>query len=135
MYYRFTTIAAAFSVLLAAGALLFLAWWPDFYQGERIQTGPEGASVITRSSESLISNEGLGVLWLLAIPAFLAVVGLAGALRQSLAGRLVLWLAAFLLVGYAFVTGFTIGPFYVPAALALLVSAITHRYHAGAAPA
>ena len=126
---RRASVAAALSVLLAIGALLFLVWWPDFYQGETVQLGPDGTSEVTRSSESLIEHEGLGILWFLVLPAGLAVTGFMASLRPTLSGKVGVWLAAVPLAGFAFVTSLSIGPFYYPAAMALLLSAFTHRRH------
>ena len=124
---RRTSVAAALSVLFAIAALLFLVWWPDFYQSETIQLGSDGSSEVTRSSESLIEHEGLGLLWFLALPAGFAATGYMASLRPTLSGKVGVWLAAVPLVGFAFITSLSIGPFYYPAAIALLLSALMHR--------
>ncbi len=84
------------------------------------------------SGETLIEVNGLWVIRLLLIPVALSGIALAAVLltrrRQSNRARsvrtMLLWIPAILVVGFWIVTSLTIGVFYLPAALALLVAAI-----------
>ena len=115
---------AGTSLLLAIAALLFLSFWPWTYQGEEISANGE---VVRKTSASLIEENGAGVLAWLFFPAFLSVTGFLGSFRQAGASRLAMWVTAALLLLFTFTTGFSIGMFYVPAALALTVAAATAR--------
>jgi hypothetical protein len=62
-------------------------------------------------------------VWLIP-PVVVALLGFLASFWQTQVGKFATWAAAVLLLTFAFVTGFTIGWAYVPAALVLLVSAL-----------
>jgi hypothetical protein len=118
--------------LLAWGALLFLVFWPAFYQGvQATPVFPNGPppeqQEVVRVSASLIEGTGWWVLRLLLVPVALTAVALAVALRanpRSLASKLVVGACAGLLLGFCVMGAFSIGLFYLPAALALAAAAV-----------
>lgn len=114
---------AGLSLLLATGALLFLTLWPYAYRGEVWQDG----KLVERTSASLIEENGWGILWALLLPVALSASGFLSALRPTRVAKVILWLSALAFVGFSIVSGFSIGLFYFPAALALLLAAMAHR--------
>ncbi len=98
------------------------------YQGVSVTAtlADEPAGEASRHTATLVEANGLWVLWLLLIPILLSglaplairFTGTAQARRKAL-----LWLAALALLAFCVVGIFSIGPFYLPSALALLVTA------------
>ena len=124
---RFTApkVLATASFVWAAGIGIWLAAWPCMYSGSSSvastsSTDPTSVLGQTQSScSSLISENGTRVLFLLAVPIVLTAIGLLGALK----GRR--WLAlgpALLFFALCVVGLMSIGMFYIPAALALIVA-------------
>ena len=111
--------AALAALLLAIVAGLFLAFYP-VYQG--VSATGSSSGVVTSSSESgtLITVNGLWVLVPLCIPIVLAALGLIAVARRR---RALVWVLGGVLLGFVVLSGFTIGLFYLPAAIALLLSA------------
>ena len=112
--------AAATAVVLAAAAGLWLALDPDFYRGATSAVTSTGGVTMTETSASLIEENGWWVVGLLCVPVALAVFGLYCAVRRR---RVLLWAAGLVVLGFVVISGFTIGMWYLPAALALLVAA------------
>ncbi len=126
---------AALSLLLTLAALLFLALWPNAYQGEEVTLEPrsrDGQSIVVgteevrQTSASLIEENGVGALAVLMLPVLLAGVGLLAIRLRSRAGKALVWVSGFLLLLFAWASWLSIGPFYVPAALFSLVAAFFH---------
>ena len=111
--------AALGALVLAVAADLFLVLYP-VYQGVSVTGSSSG--VVTTSSESatLITENGLWVLVPLCIPIVLAALGLIAAARSR---RALAWVLGGVLLGFVVLSGFTIGLFYLPAAITLLLSA------------
>jgi hypothetical protein len=107
------------AVILAAAAGLFLALYP-VYQGVSESVSPTGAVTSSSDGTTLIDENGAWVIPLLCVPLVLAVLGLWGATGGR---RALVWVPAAVLLGFVVVGGFSIGLFYGPAALALLVAA------------
>jgi hypothetical protein len=107
------------AVLLAVGAGLLLAFYP-VYQG--VSETASSSGVVTSSSDSatLVGENGAWVVVLLCVPVALAALGLVASLRGR---RVLMWVLAAVLLGFVVLGGFSIGLFYLPAALALLVAA------------
>lgn len=117
---RVSTWAAAVGLALTVVAGLWLALDPDFYQGATSAVSSSGVVTTTADSSSLIEENGGWVVGLLCVPVALAVLGLYCAVRGH---RVLLWGSGLLLIGFVVVSGFTVGMWYAPAALALLVAA------------
>ena len=76
-------------------------------------------------SSTLIAENGLHVVLLLLVPIFLTAITLLGLrLQQTTMRKILLWSPAVVLLGFCFVAIASIGMFYLPTALALLVAAI-----------
>ena len=72
------------------------------------------------TAATLVGENGTWVILLLCVPVALSALGLGASLRGR---RVLLWVSAVVLLGFVVLGGFSIGLFYVPAALALLVAA------------
>ena len=78
-----------------------------------------------RSSATAIEVNGLHVILLLLVPILLTAITLLGLrLQQTTMRKILLWSPAVVLLGFCFVAIASIGMFYLPTALALLVAAI-----------
>ena len=119
--YRIVNAVAGVGLMLAVAALLFLALWTGAYQGETV--GLDGGEV-QRSSASLIEENGARILWVLMIPVLLSAIGLLVSFRQTRGGSVALWVSAALLTVFSFVSVLSIGPFYLPATVALIAAAL-----------
>ena len=82
-------------------------------------------SETTRFTSSLIEQNGLWVLWLLLVPVLLTGIVLR-AVWQNNARNALLWGVALVLLGLCVLAGYSIGVFYLPAALALVFTAFTY---------
>jgi hypothetical protein len=113
---------------LACGVVIWLAFG-SVYQGTSVApVGPgETPNEPTRTSASLIEVNGWQVLPILLVPA--ALTGLAlltillthtGQVRR----KVLLWVLTVLLLVFCILGSFSIGIFYFPSALALLLTAI-----------
>jgi hypothetical protein len=155
-HYDAPTISSGLAHILAWVTLLWLAFWPTFYQGasaapattalyeaERrspglrrrdavpVSTAAGGGGDQVPASASLTQVNGFWVLGLLAVPLLLTALGLIAAIMRhmgqpwgsALQWRLSGWTAAALLLGFCAVGIYSIGLFYLPVALLLLVSA------------
>ena len=110
---------ALVAVALAVVAGLGLAFYP-VYQGESQTVSSSG--VVTSSSDgaTLIDENGPWVALVLCVPVVLVALGLWGAIR----GRKTLaWVSAGVLLAFCVLGGFSIGLFYLPAGLLLLLAA------------
>ena len=109
---------AALLLALAAGS--WLAFSPGFYQGVSVTASSSGEVVQRSEQASLLAENGMWVLGLLAVPVALTGLGVFGAARSL---RVLLWSVAVVLLVFSVVSAMTIGLFYLPSAIALLVAA------------
>ena len=118
---------AGAALALALAAALFLALWPGSYHGTTAGTG--GQAVET--SASLIEENGAQVLVWLLLPAAVCLWAFLASLSGATAAKVAMWLMGLLLLLFAWVAILSIGAFYLPAALALLLAALaaTRRRH------
>ena len=120
------TVSAWVAHAFAWAAGVFFAFGP-VYQGESVTPalpGETGGEVI-RSSATAIEVNGLHVILLLLVPILLTAITLLGLrLQQTTMRKILLWSPAVVLLGFCFVAIASIGMFYLPTALALLVAAI-----------
>ena len=108
-------------------AALLLVFAP-IYQGVSVTPVTSGgaASEPVRFTSTLVDVNGLSVLPLLLVPVALTALGLIAVLATCIGlakRRVLLWVSATLLLGFCVVSIFSIGLFYFPAAIALVVSA------------
>jgi len=114
-----TVWVALAALLVAVAAGLWLAFYPGFYQGVSV-TASSGGEVVQRTQASLLAENGMWALGLLAVPVALTGLGVFGAARSF---RFLLWSVAVVLLVFSVISAMTIGLFYLPAAIALLVAA------------
>ncbi|MFQ6027191.1 MAG: hypothetical protein ACE5Q6_06845 [Dehalococcoidia bacterium] len=130
MKIRRTTIAMSILAhLLAWAAFLWLVFWPNFYQGTTIvSTGPDGSGGReVPFSASMLEVNGRGVLIPLLVPVALTALGVLTAVNRNYADRrnqALLWITAVLLAVFCGLALFSIGMFYLPATLALILAAV-----------
>ena len=108
---------AAMALAVAAG--LGLAFYP-VYQGESETVSSSGVVTSSSDSATLIAENGPWVALLLCVPVLLAALGLWSALRGH---KTLAWVFAGVLLAFCVVGGFSIGLFYLPAGLSLLLAA------------
>lgn len=124
---------AAHLLAWTAGAWLVFA---PFYEGVSY-SGVEGRSEPssstlnpeewTRYTETLIEANGLGAVLYLIIPLLLTGIVVWVIRRTDIENpwrKVMIWVTFVALVGYCVLTIFSIGIFYAPAALALLIAAV-----------
>jgi len=122
---RISKVAGVVAIVLSVLAAAWLAFWPCFYQGSSVKVNAQTGTTTTRTfCTSLIAENGMRVALYLAIPILITTVAVilarAGQRRPALA-------LAFLFLGLCVLGAFSIGLFFVPAALVLLVAALTAR--------
>ena len=115
-----TVWVALAALLLAVAAGSWLAVYPGFYQGVSVTASSSGEMVQRSEQASLLAENGMWALGLLAVPLALTGLGVFGAARRF---RFLLWSVAVVLLVFSVISGMTIGVFYLPAALALLAAA------------
>ena len=108
------------ALLLAVAAGSWLAFSPGFYQGVSVTASSSGEVVQRSEQASLLAENGMWALGLLAVPLALTGLGVFGAARRF---RFLLWSVAVALLVCCVISAMTIGLFYLPAAVALLVAA------------
>ncbi len=117
---------AAHAMAWAAGG--WLAFAPAYQGASQTASLPgEPAGEIVRHTSTLIEQNGLQVVPLLLAPIVLTAIALAGPAadrQQADDAEVLLWGPAALLLGFCVLAILSIGIFYLPAAMALLVAAI-----------
>jgi hypothetical protein len=124
---RAVKLSTAAAHVLAWAVSLWLAFGPVYQGVEATPVGPDGTGgEVTRFSQSLVAANGLWVLMLLAIPVALTALGLLVVFKWNggrAGNRLALWGLAIALLVCCGLGLFSIGLFYLPAALAMIFSA------------
>ena len=115
-------LLAVASFVTAAATTLILLAWPCAYVG--IEATSSGAPEGERVCATLVEMNGPRVIWLLVVPVLLTVVG---AVMAWLRLRTGIWLSAALVLVFCVAGVFTIGLWYVPAAVALFFAAGSSR--------
>lgn len=119
------TWAVVASLALAVIAAAYLLVVPTYAaESTTIMLGPAGpgAPVSTRSESTLLEAEGWSALVPVLIPVILSAAPLLlNGTRYAAPARL---LAAVLLLGFVVIAGFSIGLFYLPNAVAMLLAAL-----------
>ena len=114
--------------VLAWVVVLGLVFGP-VYQGVSVSAAAPGAPANEpiKTTATLIEVNGWRVLPILLVPAALTGLALVTILKTN-AGqtrrRVLVWAASILLLGFCILGSFSIGIFYLPSALALVVSSI-----------
>ncbi len=118
---RIAVILAVLSLTAALAASVLLLFMP-LYEGVSVDPVTKQQ---TGMSATLIAVNGYRAIISLAIPPLLAAVGLLRVARAVRLRKLVVWIPALLLGIYTFITGFSIGMFYLPSAALLLAAAVS----------
>jgi hypothetical protein len=115
-------VAAAIGVGIAVAATLWLVLWPCSYVGvTETPGGPDGTSARgERVCSSLIEVNGWWVVGLLSVPLFLSVVGFLAARGRI---RRLVWGMAAVLLAFCIFGAFSVGLYYLPSVVALVVAA------------
>lgn len=103
------------AVALLTGVLLLVA---PTGESSSCTAGGSGPEACTQAGTTLWQVEGPSVLLPLAVPALACLLAMS---LRSRGSRLALPLVAVALLGYCLLTGFTIGLFFLPVAVAALV--------------
>ena len=134
---RATTVLASAAHLLAWAAFLWTAFWPFAYQGVSatpVQVDEMGNPVgavereVVRHTASFLEANGAWVLGPLFIPLVLTGLALLGlATWRGRTGGIiaVLWVLTAGLLAFCLLTSLSVGVFYAPAALVLIVASAT----------
>jgi hypothetical protein len=115
------SVAAA---IAAAGYLIFA----DTYSGSTCIATTSGPAVCSSKSSSLIKENGVWVLALLSVPIALSAAGLMTTLPRFDLPWFLGWLVAVSFALLCVVAMFSIGFFFVPSALLLLIATATNGY-------
>lgn len=113
-------VVAVWSAVLALAAVVALVLVPTGTSVTSTGGTSDGSETIVEERTRLLDEEGIGVLGVLAIPVLLAVFG--AALGIALRSRVPLAVAAGLLWTFAVLALFSIGIFFVLAAVAMTVA-------------
>ena len=116
---------AAHALAWAAGVLF--AVWPIYRGTSATPSSGGGSDTVTYYTETLIEADGYPAVVALLIPILLtglALVLVYATSRWRLVRKAMLWMLAVVLLGFCAVAIFSIGFFYIPAAVALLVGII-----------
>ena len=113
-------LVAVWSAVLALAAVVALVLVPTG-TGVTYSSTSDGSETVVEERTRLLDEEGLGVLGVLAIPVLFAVSG--AALGIALRSRVPLAVAAGLLWTFSLLALFSIGIFFVPAAVAMTMAA------------
>ena len=120
---RLSIVMGSVAVTWSIVATLWLMFWSFSYQG--VEVNPDTKET-ARVYGSLIEVNGYSVVFLLLIPVALAVAGF-WASRAGLGSgwrKAAIWASAVMLLLFCVVGLFSIGLFYIPAAGALMATAI-----------
>lgn len=119
--------AAIASLAFAVAASVLLLILP-IYAGERLQVGPDGRSMATSlGSRNLLDMMGWRVLVPLGLPVLFAAMPVA--LMRTVLRPALEAIAATFLVGFALMGAVSVGLYYLPSAIAIIV-ALTIGYNA-----
>ena len=119
------TLWAAHALAWAAGVLF--AVWPIYRGTSATPSSGGGSGTVRHHTETLIEADGWPAVVALLIPILLtglALVLVYATSRWRLLRKTMLWMLSVALLGFCAVAIFSIGFFYIPAALALLVGII-----------
>ena len=116
-------VIAAWTAHLLSWAASFWLMLGPVYQGVSITT--EGT---TRVSATFIETNGLHVIWVPIVPVLLSGIALMALLRTcpgQTGRRLLLWTISGLFLGFCALGFLSFGLLYLPAALLLIIAAVT----------
>ena len=121
---KISLTAGIIAHIFAWAATLFFLFWP-IYGGVSVSPGESGLSSV--SGKTLIEVNGIWAAFLIILPIVFTAIVLIASLPGTALPRLMLtlrWTAFALTLLFCVVGIYSIGVFYLPAALAVLVAAI-----------
>ena len=124
---RISITAAIIAHIFAWAATLFFLFWP-IYGGVSASAGESGISAV--SSKTLIAVNGLSAALLIVLPIVFTALALIASLPGHAHPRVMLtlrWAAFALTLLFCAAAIYSIGIFYIPAALGVFVAATTAR--------
>lgn len=119
--------SAAIAHFLAWAVSLYFAFYPCVYQGSSVTTQTGVTIRESGCAGSLVTVNGLSVLLVLVVPIAITGLGLFATISKMVTyrvARILLWSTGISMPLVCVLGAFSIGVLYVPAALAMLVSAI-----------
>ena len=119
--------SAVIAHFLAWAVSLYFAFYPCVYQGSSVTTQTGVTIRESGCSGSLVTVNGLGVLLVLAVPVAITGLGLFATISKMVTygvARVLLWSTGISMVLVCVLGAFSVGMLYIPAALAMFVSAI-----------
>lgn len=121
---KISLAAAIIAHIFAWAATLFFLFWP-IYGGVSVSPGESGMSRV--SGKTLLEVNGTWAAFLIILPIIFTAIGLIASLPGTTSPRLMLtlrWAAFALMLLFCVVGIYSLGIFYLPAALAVLVAAV-----------
>ncbi len=132
---RFFLAWPLFAHAAAWAAFLWLVFWPHAYRGVSVQAVPPGsdeAPQVTHLSASYIEMNGLWVVLPMLVPVVitgLALLAVWSWHSKQWTRAACLWLLAVLSLGFCALGYLSFGVLFLPAALALLATAVVSMLH------
>jgi hypothetical protein len=120
----------ALAFLWASVATLYLLVVSDVAGGHTASALGDGGDVVGDLGLSLASADGVWVVGLLILVTVLAGLPLGVSLTHHEGHRLVTGIAAWLLLGFSLISGFSLGMVYLPVPLLMFASVATGRVQA-----
>lgn len=121
------SLAAAITAhIFAWAATLFFLFWP-IYSGVSVSAGPGESGTTSVSGKTLIEVNGLWSALLIVLPIIVTAIGLIATLPGTARPRIMLtlrWTSFTFMLLFCVAGIYSIGIFYLPAAIGALVAAI-----------
>jgi hypothetical protein len=127
------TILSGLAFLAVVAATVYLLTAP-LYQHVTTAITENGEETV-QSTATLVEVNGTWVVFALIGVTLVSGLPLLAALRRSASQRLVTWACTLLLLAYSIAGSFTIGLFFMPGAVLLLLAAIATLFIRAASPA
>lgn len=124
---RLGIASVALAHFLAWAVSLYFAFYPCVYQGTTVTTQTGITISESGCSGSLVTVNGLRVLLVLAVPVAITGLGLFAMISNIVTygvTRILLWASGISMVLICLMGALSVGVLYIPAAIAMMVSAI-----------
>jgi hypothetical protein len=114
-------------LLVAIGSSAYLLF-ASGYAGFGTNVSTQGAGVTSHTTSSLVQVNGGWAVLVMAVACSIAGAPLLSLFSGTLGLRFVTWLCALLLLGFSLIAGFTVGLYFMPAALILLIAGVVSLF-------
>lgn len=130
------TVVLLVGALVWSAAIFAVAMFAPLYQGESTEAGAGGAEITSHYSRTLVEENGNGVVIIVAIPMLLTIaVGMAfGLSGVSRAAGLAAWPVAGVAVVLNVASLLSVGIFFIPVTVCLVVACVVRQNHQRKAP-